>query len=237
MEPDKLVIFTTLEGNPRERELSEERLLQEMPESVTRTRELMGRFPPPVDERALDSILKIRDLHRQSEGYELVNATERFRKQFGWNPRVEWFRILGLELIHSDQLIGEQRRFLNDLYEAKNGDLPRDATPTQIPLTRGVLDWAIGANHANLMEWLWRAGRNEEALVQFPRSLQGLEGDGDNGRRIERYLYKASCLYRLGQAEQAREVVAQARAIDEREFERLTADFMPLMKELENLMR
>jgi hypothetical protein len=231
-QPDKLVIFTAIEGAPRETELAEQRILQNNPDQVTPTRELMGRFPAPTDQKALDLILQIRNLHRESEGDALVRAADRYRKAFGWNPRVEWFRILGLELMHAPGLIGEQRKFLNELYEALSGHVPENATPTEEPLTTSVLEWAIGANHWNLMQWLWQAGRYEEALVQFPRSFQGLEPEGDPVRRIDRHLYRASCLYRLGSKEQAQVVLAQARSIDDNEFQQLVTELGSLMPEL-----
>ncbi|HSI74052.1 MAG TPA: hypothetical protein VK934_12820 [Fimbriimonas sp.] len=231
-QPDKLVIFTAIEGAARETELAEQRILENNPDQVTPTRELMGRFPAPTDQRALDLILQVRNLHRESEGEALVRASDRYRKQFGWNPRVEWFRVLGLELIHAPELIGEQRRFLHELYDAKSGMLPRNSTPTERPLAHDVLDWAIGANHWNLMQWLWKAGHYEEALVQFPRSFAGLEANGDKIRRIDRHLYKASCLYRIGQKEQAKNVLTEARSIDDNEFQQLVTELRPLMPEL-----
>ncbi|MEZ0327712.1 MAG: hypothetical protein ACAH95_17590 [Fimbriimonas sp.] len=234
-EPDKLVILTAVEGAPREREVAERRLVENSPDRVTPTRELMGRFPPPRDKAALDVILQVRELHRQSEGHALVSLAERYRRKFGWNPRVEWFRILGLELVHFEGLIGEQRKFLNELYESLAGRLPDDATPTEEPLTYEVLEWAIGANHTNLMEWLWRAGRYEEALVQFPRSLQGLSSPEDDARRIERYLYKASCLYRLQMTSLAAQACRDAAAIDAQAFRKTVTEWTPLMPELQEL--
>ncbi len=234
-DPDKLVILTAVEGAPRERDLAERRLVENNPERVTPTRELMGRFPAPRDANALDAILRIRELHRQSEGDEVVTSAERYRRTFGWNPRVEWFRILGLELIHFEGLIGEQRKFLNELYQALEGDVPEDASETDEPLSYEVLEWAIGANHANLMEWLWRGGRYEEALVQFPRSLQGLESPDDHARLIERHLYKASCLYRLQMKDLAKASCRDASAIDAQIYAKSLADLSPLMPELQEL--
>ncbi len=233
---DNLVVKTHHHGVEAGLSQGDQAMLEIDPEGITITRGLANRFPPPEAEAAKLAMDRIFVAHGESDGPLIVGLSEEFRSRFGWHPRVEWWRILGLEIVNAPNLVEAQQELLATFEQAKSGQPPPDAVPTEEPIRPETWDWALGANALNLMEWLWKAERWQESLDQFEPSLRGLAPTDDTGRWIERSLYKASCEVHLARAEDARATLAAAFEKDPQEFQRLWALYRPKMKELENLI-
>lgn len=206
------------------------------PEGVTITRALDNQFPGPADPAAADLLEAIYVAHAESDGPVVVDLCARFRREFGWHPRTEWYRVLGLEILNSEDLIEEQRTLLKSYAEGREGRLPADACVLAGDLNPTMFEWALGANHLNLMEWLWKRGDYEGVIENFPASLLGLAGNDDNGRRIERLLYRASSESRLGQSDLAAATLAEAKDLDSREWDVVWKLYAAKMPELATLI-
>jgi hypothetical protein len=229
--PDNLVVKTHHDGTEAEVTPGDHRMVQLDPSGVTITRGLTNRFPDPADPEARERVEAIFEAHRESDGPLLRHLIDEFRLDFGWHPRVEWFDVLAREIANDPSLLEAQTQLIAS-YEALLKGETVEMVPLAEPLRPETLHWALGANHLNLMEWLWKHDQYESALGHYDDSLLGLSETDDNGRRIERLLIKASCHARLEQSDLGREAVRTAQTLDATEFERLWALYGPKMPEL-----
>lgn len=232
---DHLVVKTHHQGEEEALTVGDQRVIAADPAGVTITRGLPNQIPPPADPEANALLEAIFAAHRDSDGLVLVELADRFRTRYGWHLRVEWLRVLGLEITLAENLLREQQVLLDQLHEAEAGRLPAQLCPMSEPLQPSTIQWALGANHLNMMEWLWKAGRFGEALLHFQPSHAGLSANNDNGRRIERLFFRASCNVHLGQIEEAKQALESAQKLDESEFQRALSLFEPKMPELKTL--
>ncbi len=233
---DFLIIKTHNEGAEAELTRGDQRMVEIDPAGVTITRGLRNQIPDPADADAQALLAKIFAAHKESDGLTLVNLATEFRTKFGWSPRVEWLRVLGLETVRAASLIAEQQRLIQELEAGKAGTPPADAVPLVAPIAAETWDWALGANYLNLMEWLWKEARYDDAHAMFEKSLVGLSESDDNGRRIERSLFKASCEAHLNRTTEALGTMERAYALDVQEFERLWRLYGLRMPELAPLV-
>ena len=84
-------------------------------------------------------------------------------------------------------------------------------------------------NHA---EWLWQAGRFEEALESLEKSLEELPIDSATNRRLDRLTCKAFLLDKLGETELAQASIDEARATDQANAESCLRKWAPQLPEL-----
>lgn len=230
---DNLVVKTHDQGEVTNLSQGDKKMVEVDPAGVTITRGLKDRFPVPSDSAAAELMQSIFQAHRESDGPMIVELARRFQTLFGWHPRAEWFLILGLEIVNDDHLIDAQQQFLDDLNDFVAGKLEKKVCPTSEPFGAEVIEWTQGGNNLNMMEWLWKADQNDRALNYFQNSFLGLGGNDDNGRRIERYLYQASCLARLSRTEESKLALKKAKETDSQEFHRVWELFKARMPELE----
>jgi tetratricopeptide (TPR) repeat protein len=233
---DNLVVKTHHEGKQTPLTKGDERMVALDPDGVTITRGLTNQFPDPHAPEAADLVQRIFRAHRDSDGPSTVEQAEAYRKKFGWNPRVEWLRILGLEILNADALIEEQEAFLKQLEGASAGNLPSNPTPLSAPCQDATWQWALGANYLNLMEWLWKAQRYQEALNIFEKTFAGLDPNGDTERRQERFIIKASCLFRLEREQEAEEALKRGRDLNEETFAQIWSIYSLRVPELKSIL-
>lgn len=233
---DNLVVKTHHEGKETPLTKGDERMVALDPEGVTITRGLTNKFPDPSDPQATALLQQIFLAHKESDGPTTVEKAEKFRSQFGWNPRVEWLRILGLEILNQDSLIAEQEEYLRQIEGASKGILPPNANSLSENCQPATWEWALGANYLNLMEWLWKAQRYEEAVHIFDKTFAGLDPNGDTERRQERFIIKASCLFRLGMEQEAAETLKQGKEIDSKTFAQVWSIYSLRVPELKSIL-
>lgn len=188
----------------------------------------------PVTPDALDlEIMKLHRIARQAlrdeNGFVAVQAWRKAPHQF---YRLDILGIIGLSITRDSSLIGESQRLIENVRRHREGNPDSELTPLVSPMESVHFSLTLSVVAFNHAEWLWQAGRYEEALESLENSLEELPVDSATNRRLDRLTCKAFLLDKLGEVELAQASIDEARITDPANADACLQKWAPQLPEL-----